>query len=712
MANPLSAVQTQAIELRQKIAAYDYAYYVQDAPLVPDAEYDRVFQALQQLELAYPDLITADSPTQRVSGEVMSQLPAVRHAVPMLSIHTETDASAAGARAFDSRIRKDLGLTDAAPEVIYHAELKFDGLAVNLRYESGILVQASTRGDGEVGEDITHNVKTIRSIPLRLMGAAPDVLEVRGEIFMRRADFERLNAQQRAQGEKTFANPRNAAAGSVRQLDPAVTQKRPLSFYAYGYGEIVGWRRPDTQSRFLEALLAFGLPVCPERTVAKGVDELIAFHDRIEAKRNQLPFEIDGVVYKVDDFALQDQLGFRTREPRWATAHKYPPQEEVTRLIAIDVQVGRTGALTPVARLEPVRVGGATVTNATLHNLDEILRKGIRIGDTVIVRRAGDVIPEVVAPISERRNGFEQEFVMPSACPECGSHVLQEEGGAIFRCSGGLVCPAQRKQALWHFASRRAMDIDGLGEKLIEQLVDAGQLRTAADIYSLSASTLAVQERMAEKSANNLLQAIDQSRHTTLARFLYALGIRNVGETTAKDLARHFGGLQPILAASVETLQQVPDIGPVVAESIVEFFAEPHNRAVVDALIAAGVQWNETPPVSEGSLTGLTFVLTGTLKTMSRDAAKLWIEARGGKVSGSVSKKTDYVIAGAEAGSKLEKALALSVKVLEEGDLYNLEAALKTQDATGEQQIETSLQQIETPDASRGVIQSDLFSRS
>ncbi len=663
--------------LRGEIRRHDHAYYVLDAPTVPDAEYDRLFRELQALEAAHPDLIAEDSPTRRVGGAPLPELASVRHAVPMLSIRTETDTTEQGVRNFDARVRNALGLDLADPPVAYLGELKFDGLAISLRYEHGRLVRAATRGDGETGEDVTHNVRTIRQIPLQLNGTAPAVLEVRGEIYMRRDDFEALNARQRETGDKVFVNPRNAAAGAVRQLDARTTARRPLSFFAYGLGEQVGFDLPDTQAGVLERLAAFGVPVCEHRCVSHGPDGLIAFHARIAALRNTLPYDIDGVVYKVNRVELQRELGFVTREPRWAVAHKYPAQEEITRLLAIDVQVGRTGALTPVARLEPVFVGGVTVTNATLHNQDEIDRKDVRIGDWVIVRRAGDVIPEVVGPVLERRSANLPRYNLLAAypaCPVCGSHVVRGEDEAVARCTGGLICPAQRKQALLHFASRRAMDIEGLGDKLVEQLVDGAIVKNPADLYRLGLLALASLERMGEKSAHNLLAAIERSRATTLARFIFALGIRNVGEATARDLARHFGTLDALIAADVDTLQQVPDVGPVVAQCIVEFLAEAHNREIIEQLRAAGVHWEEGEPAAApaGHLAGKTFVLTGTLPTLSRDAAKALIEAAGGKVSGSVSKKTDWLVAGADAGSKLDKAQALGVDILDEDGLQRL----------------------------------------
>ncbi|TVT48521.1 MAG: NAD-dependent DNA ligase LigA [Denitromonas halophila] len=673
MAVPESAAQ-RAETLRVELSRHSHAYYVLDAPTVPDAEYDRLFEELQALEHDYPELRTADSPTQRVGGAPLPELVAVAHAVPMLSINTETDKSAQGALSFDARVRRGLGLDESDPAVRYSAELKFDGLAINLRYEHGVLVRAATRGDGQTGEEVTHTVRTIGQIPLRLHGDAPAVLEVRGEIYMRRDDFERLNATQRERGEKTFVNPRNTAAGAVRQLDPAVSARRPLSFFAYGLGETQAWTEPATQSGLLDALADFGFPVCSHRCVSDGPEGLIAFHARIEAMRDALPYDIDGVVYKVDDRSLQRELGFVSREPRWAVAHKYPAQEEMTRLLGIEIQVGRTGALTPVARLAPVFVGGVTVTNATLHNEDEIRRKDVRIGDQVIVRRAGDVIPEVVGPVVAHRDGSEREFEMPTVCPVCGSHAVRGEDEAVARCSGGLFCAAQRTQAIIHFASRKALDIEGLGDKLIEQLVEQGLVKTPADLFSLSVDTLAALERMAQKSAANVVAAIDASRETTLQRFIYALGIRNVGESTARDLARHFGGLDALLAADAAALEAVPDVGPIVAKCIVEFITEPHNREVIAQLRAAGIHWQEHAPAltTNGPLAGKTLVITGTLPSLSRDEARALIEAAGGKVAGSVSKKTDYLVAGEAAGSKLTKAESLGVTVLDEAALHAL----------------------------------------
>ncbi len=666
----------RVFELRDLLRHHAHQYYVLDAPEIPDAEYDRLFSELQALEAAHPELLTADSPTQQVIGAVREGLEPVRHAVPMLSIKTETDTTEAGALKFDASVRNALKLPPDAPPVRYAAELKFDGLAINLRYEGGVLKRAVTRGDGETGEDVTHTVGTIGAIPKRLKRIDAPVLEVRGEVFMRRDDFEALNERQRDAGARTFVNPRNAAAGIVRQLDASIARQRPLSFFAYGLGDVQGWDIPPSHSKLLDALARLGFPVDERRDVSNGGEELALFHARIAAERDTLPFDIDGVVYKVDDRALQQQLGFKSREPRWAVAHKYPAQEQQTRLNGIEIQVGRTGKLTPVAKLEPVFVGGTTVSNATLHNLFELRRKGVRIGDTVIVRRAGDVIPEVVGRVPGKRKGYVPNFRMPRTCPVCGSAVVREKGGNDHRCSGGLFCGAQRRQAILHFAGRRAMDIEGLGDKLVDQLVEGGLIRTLPDLYKLGLTKLAALDRMADKSAGNLVAALDKSKSATLSRFLYALGIRHVGETTAKDLARHFGKLDPILDATVEQLLEVNDVGPVVAQSIHTFFRQPHNREVVEQLRAAGVHWPEHDGAVTASapqpLAGKTFVLTGTLPTWSRDDAKALIEAAGGKVSGSVSKKTDYVVAGEEAGSKLDRARELNVSVLDEAGLRKL----------------------------------------
>ena len=669
------SISERARELRAEIERHNYQYYVLDTSLIPDADYDRLFRELQAIEAAHPDLLTVDSPTQRVGGTVLDLFQPVRHAVPMLSIRTETDIEDSGAFNFDARVRRELKRVDGDPAIEYAAELKFDGLAINLRYENGVLMRATTRGDGETGEDVTENVRTVKQIPLRLNTTeTPAVLEVRGEIYMKRDDFDRFNVRAQAAGEKMLVNPRNGAAGSIRQLDSKIAASRPLSFFAYGLGEVQGWPLPETHSVILDSLSALGVPVCADRAVLVGPQALADFHRRMGEKRARLPFDIDGVVYKVNSLALQAQLGFVSREPRWAVAHKYPAEEAATEVLGIDIQVGRTGALTPVARLAPVFVGGVTVTNATLHNEDEVRRKDVHVGDTVVVRRAGDVIPEVVRVLPDKRPILAPEFIMPKTCPVCGSQVVRAEDEAIARCSGGLYCPAQRKQALIHFASRRALDIEGMGDKLVEQLVDCDIVRTPADLYKMGLLALVNLERMAEKSATNLLAAIEKSKQTTLARFIYALGIRNVGETTAKDLARHFGSLNRVLSAETEQLLQVNDVGPIVAQSLRQFCTEPHNVDVIEQLRAVGVTWPEGDalPVTRRALSGKVFVLTGTLPSLSREEAKALIETAGGKISGSVSKKTNYVLAGAEAGSKLEKAQELGVPVIDEAQLQTL----------------------------------------
>jgi len=706
-----TAAQARLQTLRAQLHHHAHQYYVLDTPQIPDAEYDRLFQELQAIEAAHPEWVTPDSPTQRVGGKPLEQFASVRHAVPMLSIRTETDTESTGAEAFDARVRKELELSETDPPVEYVAELKFDGLAMNLRYEHGVLVQAATRGDGETGEDVTQNIRTIGQIPLRLPAdvaptlpasrgslppegalapwggpaalGVPPVLEVRGEVYMRRDDFEALNERQRnriaagEKGEKTFVNPRNAAAGAVRQLDSSIAAQRPLSFFAYGLGEVTpveqGGPAFSTHYAMLQTLKSWGFPVAAQVGIAQGAPELIAYHQRIGAERDQLPFDIDGVVYKVNSLALQQRLGFVTREPRWAVAHKYPAQEQLTTVLAIDVQVGRTGKLTPVAKLAPVFVGGVTVTNATLHNEDEARRKDVRVGDTVIVRRAGDVIPEVVSVLVEKRVADAPQFTMPHVCPVCQSAAVREEGEADYRCTGGLFCSAQRKQSILHFAQRRAVEVEGLGDKLVEQLVDAGIVNTLPDLYRLGLTALAAMDRMAEKSAQNLLDALQKSKQTTLPRFLFGLGIRHVGEATAKELARHFGMLDAIMDATEEALLGVSDVGPIVAQSIRTFFAQPHNREVVEALRkpepdGCGLHWEEGEPAAQAPklLAGKTFVLTGTFPTLSRDQAKDLLEAAGAKVAGSVSKKTSYVVAGTDAGSKLVKANELGVPVLDE----------------------------------------------
>ena len=675
---------TRALALRELLNTYGHQYYVLDAPTVPDAEYDRLFRELQELEAVHPELLTPDSPTQRVGGKPLDAFSSVRHAIPMLSIRTETDTTASGAEHFDERIRKELGLDVSDDLVEYVAELKFDGLAMSLRYENQVLVQAATRGDGEWGEDVTLNIRTVGQIPLRLPSDAPKLLEVRGEVYMARADFEALNERQRTRiaagerNEKTFVNPRNAAAGAVRQLDSTIASQRPLSFFAYGLGDITpqndGVGVFSSHFGFLLQLKKWGFPVADQTQCVMGAAGLVQFHQKIAQERDSLPFDIDGVVYKVNSLNAQQRLGFVTREPRWAVAHKYPAQEELTTVQAIEVQVGRTGKLTPVAKLAPVFVGGVTVTNATLHNEDEARRKDVRVGDTVIVRRAGDVIPEVVSVVVEKRLQDAQLFTMPSHCPVCNSLAVREDGEADYRCTGGLFCRAQRKQAILHFAHRRAVEIEELGDKLVEQLVDAGIVNTLPDLYKLGLSALSQLDRMAEKSAANVLAGIEKSKSTTLPKFLFGLGIRHVGEATAKELSRHFGTLDAIMDANIDQLLQVSDVGPTVALSIRTFFDQAHNREVVEQLKACGVNWKEGIATAGASLplTGQTFVLTGTLQTMGRDEAQAKLEMLGAKVSGSVSKKTHAVVAGAEAGSKLEKAQSLGVTVLDESAFQEL----------------------------------------
>ena len=668
----------RAEELRRLLQEHGHRYYVLDDPQIADAEYDSLFRELQTIEAQHPELVTADSPTRRVGGMALAAFVSVRHAVPMLSIRTETDTQASGAKNFDSRVRRELDLEEAAPAVDYVTEPKFDGLAMSLRYEAGLLVQAATRGDGAVGEDVTQNIRTIGQIPLRLPATAPQVLEVRGEVYMRRDDFETLNQRQRDSGQKTFVNPRNAAAGAVRQLDPAVAAQRPLSFFAYGVGEISPVERGGpsfvTHFELLQTLKAWGFPVSDLVSTAQGADGLTAYYQSIGRQRDGLGFDIDGVVYKVNSLAWQARMGFVTREPRWAVAHKFPAQEQSTTVLGIEVQVGRTGKLTPVARLAPVFVGGVTVTNATLHNEDEARRKDVRVGDTVIVRRAGDVIPEVVSVVVEKRPPDAREFSMVRQCPACGSTAVREQGEVDYRCTGGLFCSAQRKQAILHFAQRRAVEVEGLGDKLVDQLVDSELVRSLPDLYRLSLSALTPLDRMAEKSAQKLLEALQNSKKTTLPRFLFGLGIRHVGEATAKELARHFGKLNALMDASPEELLQVSDIGPIVAESLHTFFAQAHNREVIKDLRDCGVCWTEGEPAPAVSkpLAGKTFVITGTLPSLSRDEARNLIEAAGGKVAGSVSKKTSFVVAGSEAGSKLERAVELGLAVLNEQDLRGL----------------------------------------
>lgn len=664
-------------ELRAQLNQHLYNYHVLDAPTISDAEYDALYHALVALEAAHPELVTPDSPTQRVGAAPLDAFAAVAHRVPMLSLSnafSEDDIAN-----FDRRCREGLGVD----EITYACEPKFDGLAISLTYAHGVFVQGATRGDGATGEDVTLNLKTIPSIPLKVECDAAR-LEVRGEVLMQRRDFEKLNARQAAKGEKPFVNPRNAAAGSLRQLDPRLTAERPLSFFAYGVGEMDGVNlspQQNTHSTTMDWLASLRFPVAHQREVVKGAAGLFAYFARIGAARPSLPFDIDGVVYKVNNLDQQEKLGWVSRAPRFAIAHKFPAEEATTVLEAIDVQVGRTGAITPVARLKPVFVGGTTVSNATLHNEDEITRKGILIGDTVVVRRAGDVIPEVAAVILSARPADARLFEMPMQCPECGSAIVKLDGEAVARCTGGLICPAQRKQALLHFAQRRAMDIEGLGDKLTDQIVEQNLVHTPADLYRLGVANLAALERMAEKSAQNLIEGIARSKSTTLQRFLFGLGIRHVGESTARDLARHFGSIDAIMDASMEALLEVNDVGPVVAQSIRRFFDERHNREVVEQLRACGVAWpehagqaraEESTGAALSPFAGKTVVLTGTLAGMSRDEAKERLEAAGAKVAGSVSKKTDFVVAGEEAGSKLDKARELGVRVLDEAEFLSL----------------------------------------
>jgi len=654
--------------LQEELARLEHAYYVLDAPLLPDIEYDRLYREMLEIEAAHPEWVTSASLSQRVGGAALKEFNSVQHAVPMLSLNNAFED--AELIAFDRRCREGLRMD----QVDYAGELKFDGLAISLRYENGSLVRAATRGDGASGEDVTANIKTIRAIPLKLLGKnIPALLEVRGEVFMYLKDFQKMNQQAATLGEKEFANPRNAAAGSLRQLDSKITAKRPLSFFAYGIGalEPQAWL-PATHEELLNAYIQLGLPVCSERRVLHSVEEILTFYNEIGAKRDSLPYDIDGVVYKVNSFAQQAKLGFISRAPRFALAHKYPAQEALTTVLGIDVQVGRTGAITPVARLAPIEVGGVTVTNATLHNEDEVKRKDVRIGDTVTVRRAGDVIPEVVSVLKDRRPSNAKEFVMPSRCPVCDSHIERLADEAIARCSGGLFCGAQRKQALVHFAHRRALDIEGLGEKIVDQLVDQNLVRTPADLYRLGFAALANLERMGDKSAENLIQAIDKSRNTSLARFIFALGIRHVGETTAKDLANHYQSMHALMAATLEDLVMVKDVGPVVADSIVSFMEEAHNREVIEQILASGMQLSVEEKIISAAVSGKTFVLTGTFPTLTRDEAKDLLEKAGAKVAGSVSKKTDYVVAGSDAGSKLTKAEELGIAVIDEAAMLDL----------------------------------------
>ena len=674
-------------ELKCTLEAHNRNYYVLDQPTISDAEWDKLFHQLLALETAHPELQTADSPTQRVGSKPLDMFAEVTHRVPMLSLSNAfSDDDLAN---FDRRCREGLDTPEAI--IDYACEPKFDGLAISLTYIDGVFVEGATRGDGAVGEGVTENLKTIKSIPLKLASdQAPALLEVRGEVLMLRKDFAKLNLRQAEKGEKLFVNPRNAAAGSLRQLDSALTAKRPLTFFAYGIGAVDGATLPPSHSELMNWLATLGFPVAAQRAVAQGSAGLRQYYRTIGEARPQLPYDIDGVVYKVNRIDQQGTLGFVSRAPRFAIAHKFAAEEAATLLLGIDVQVGRTGAITPVARLAPVFVGGTTVSNATLHNEDEIRRKDLRIGDTVVVRRAGDVIPEVASVILEKRPADSGVFVMPTRCPECDSAIVKLEGEAIARCSGGLICPAQRKQALLHYAQRRAVDIEGLGDKLVDQLVETNAVRTPAGLYKLDLAALSKLERMAEKSAANLLQSIAKSKQTTLPKFLFGLGIRHVGESTAKDLAKHFGNLNAIMDARIEALLTVHDVGPVVAQSLRKFFDEAHNRDVVAELRACEVKWPETeqgrgsqgenwlegaPMLGSGQFAAKTVVLTGTLQTMSRDEAKDKLEALGAKVSGSVSKKTDFVVYGVEAGSKLDKATALGVAVIDENQFLTMLSA-------------------------------------
>lgn len=672
---PATAVQEWR-RLRDEIEAHNYAYHVLDAPTVPDAEYDRLMQRLLALEAEHPGLATPDSPSQRVGAEPVSAFREVAHDVPMLSLENAFDDEAL--EAFQRRVTERLAAAGVDAESIdYVAEPKLDGAAINLRYEQGVLKLGATRGDGRVGEDVTHNVRTIDAVPLRLRGQAPPALiEVRGEVFMPKQAFEAFNARAAERGEKTFVNPRNAAAGSLRQLDPRLTAERPLDVFFYGIGRIEGLTEPDTQADMLHMLRELGLRICPDWQLVGGIQGCLGYYAHMTAKRSELPYEVDGVVFKVDRREWQERLGYVSRAPRWAIAYKFPAQEELTVVQAIEFQVGRTGALTPVARLEPVFVGGATVSNATLHNMDELHRKDVRVGDTVIVRRAGDVIPEIVQTIMEKRPPGTRIVELPANCPVCGSDVVRTEGEAVARCVGGLFCAAQRKEALKHFASRRAMDIEGLGEKLIEQLVETGRVSTPADLFTLQLDDLVALDRVAEKSARNLLDALEKSKQTTFARFLYALGIREVGEATASALAAYYQSIEDLQQADIEELQQIPDIGPIVAQHIRNFLQEPHNLSVIHELLAHGIRWKKQPTKQskELPLSGKTIVITGTLTSMSRDEAKEKLTALGAKVTGSVSKKTDFVLVGENPGTKADRARELGIAMFDEDAIDDLRA--------------------------------------
>jgi DNA ligase (NAD+) len=661
-----NSIEQRIAELKELINNANYQYYVYDNPEITDSEYDRLFHELKAIEQANPSLLTIDSPTQRVGGVALDKFEQVTHAIAMLSLDNVFDADEFAS--FSKRVSDWLN-TDQ--EQVFAAEPKLDGLAISLRYENGVLVQAATRGDGAIGEDVTINVRTIKTVPLRLKGDNfPKVIEIRGEIFMPKAGFEALNKSQIAEGKKPFVNPRNAAAGSLRQLDSKITATRPLEIYCSGLGELVGMQRPQSHSEAMALIASWGCRVSPELQTVTGVNDCLAYIQQLGEKRDSLPYEIDGVVFKVDNFELQDRLGFVSRAPRWAIAYKFPAQEEMTQVEDIEVQVGRTGAITPVARLKPVFVGGVTVSNATLHNEDEIRRKDVRVGDTVIVRRAGDVIPEVVQVVMAKRPEQTVEYQMPTHCPVCGSVAEKEEGEAVLRCSGGLYCGAQQKEAIKHFASRKALDVDGLGDKLVEQLVDEGLISNAADLFSLSVEQIAALERMGQKSAENLVNALQAAKQTRFARFLYALGIREVGEATARSLSLHFESLDALKQADVDALVEIEDVGPIVAKHIVTFFKQAHNLEVIERLLDAGVNWpQEQKQQSDSELAGKTVVLTGTLEQMSRSEAKEKLLALGAKVAGSVSKKTDYVVAGRDAGSKLTKAESLGIEVVDEATL-------------------------------------------
>lgn len=669
-----SAIRKELESLREQIRYHNYRYHTLDDIEIPDAQYDRLMRELEAIEKKYPELVTADSPTQRVGAEPSGALKTVRHRIPMLSL--DNAFSEDELREFHARVADKLEYEDGAPDLLYSAEPKLDGAAVSLIYEDGVLIRGATRGDGTIGEDVTHNIRTIESIPLRLFSKGfPGTLEVRGEVFMPKAGFEAYNDKAREAGDKTFVNPRNAAAGSLRQLDPKLTARRPLDMYAYAVGLVDGGELPDTHSETIARLKEWGLKTCPESRVVRGVEGCLEYYEKIGKKRNDLPYEIDGVVYKVDSLAMQRELGFVSRAPRWALAHKFPAQEEVTKVEDVEFQVGRTGALTPVARLTPVFVGGVTVSNATLHNIDELHRKDVRVGDTVIVRRAGDVIPEVVSVVKSRRPARTKKVQLPKLCPVCQSHVKREDGEAVARCSGGLYCKAQRTEALKHFVSRKALDIEGLGAKLIEQLVAEDRLSDPSDLFGLSKEELSNRERMGNKSADNLVRSIESSKSTTLAKFLFALGIRDVGETTAQSLAAYFGSLPAIVSASLDDLTAVPDVGPVVAGRVRNFFEEQHNLDVIKRLQQLGVRWDDLEPMqvaADGPLQNKVFVITGTLPGMTRDEAKNLILRHGGKVTGSVSGKTDYLVAGEKAGSKLSKANELGVAVIDEENLRSL----------------------------------------